>query len=99
MKITEISPYTVMERFPVHQEKVKHLFKIDRNFQVLCSDYRLCVNALRFWTKAAIREAPQRRIEYEALQTELENEILQNIRNLASKDANVHSIKDRIYER
>lgn len=99
MKITEISPYTVMERFPGYKETVKHLFKNSQNFQTLCSDYRLCAKALQFWTESPIKEAPQRQLEYEALLAELELEILQNIKKVAKEDTNTQLIKERIHEK
>ena len=39
MKITEIKPYAVIERFPEHEETIKQLFKNEYNFKLLCSDY------------------------------------------------------------
>jgi len=77
MKITEISPYTVMERFPGQGETIKYLFRNNPSFQTLCTDYRRCANALKFWNKSPLCEAPQRRQEYETLLAELESEILQ----------------------
>ena len=79
MKVTEINPYTVIERFPEHKETIKHLYKNNPNFQILCSDYRKCVKALKIWTESDLREAPQRRKEYENLLQELESEILKNL--------------------
>lgn len=76
MKVAEINPYTVMERFPDHKEAIKQLFKSDPLFQTLCSDYRKCAKALLFWNKSGLCEAPQRQREYKKLLSELESEIL-----------------------
>ena len=77
MNVSEINPYTVMDRFPSHKEKIKQLFRNNRSFQTLCSDYHRCIKAMQFWNKSDLCEAPQRRKEYEALKSELEAEILQ----------------------
>ena len=76
MKVIEINPYTVMKRFPSHRETIKHFFRGNRSFQTLCSDYRQCARALHYWNKSDLREALQRREEYETLLHELESEIL-----------------------
>ena len=57
MKITEIKPYAVIERFPEHEETIKQLFKNEYNFKLLCSDYRRCFKALEFWSKSDLSEA------------------------------------------
>ena len=79
MKVTEIEPYTVIERFPEHEEAIRRLFKNEDNFKLLCSDYRRCAKALEFWSKSDLCEAPQRRKEYESLLAELEMEISANL--------------------
>ena len=65
MKVTEINPYLVLDRFPEHQETIKRLFKNNPNFQTLCTDYCRCAKAFNFWSKSDLCEAPQRRIEDE----------------------------------
>ena len=81
MKITKIDPIAVIERFPSRRETIKLLLKNDPSFQTLCSDYHQCSNALSFWKKSDLCEAPQRREEYETLLHELESEILMNLDN------------------
>ena len=81
MKITEIKPYAVIERFPEHEETIKQLFKNEYNFKLLCSDYRRCFKALEFWSKSDLCESTQRRKEYENLLAELEMEISANLNN------------------
>lgn len=82
MMVSEINPYTVMERFPEHQETIKYLFKNDPDFKTLCSDYLRCAKALRFWSKSPLCEAEKRKLEYETLLQELEVELLENIEKL-----------------
>ena len=81
MKITEIKPYAVIERFPEHEETIKQLFKNEYNFKLLCSDYRRCVKALEFWSKSDLSEARQRKEEYKSLLAELEMEVFANLNN------------------
>jgi len=81
MKITEIKPYAVFERFPEHEETIKQLFKIEYNFKLLCSDYRRCFKALEFWSKSDLSEARQRKEEYKSLLAELEMEVFANLNN------------------
>lgn len=76
MRVIEFNPYTVMERFPSHQQIIKQLYRNNRSFQILCSDYCQCAKALQYWKKVDLRGAPQRREEYEILLHELECEIL-----------------------
>ncbi|MGB5883448.1 MAG: hypothetical protein WBD61_06185 [Desulfobulbales bacterium] len=86
MNITEINPYALFDRFPSHRETIKHLFKRDKTFQTLCSDYQKCSKALHHWNKSDVREASQRREEYEALLSELESEILLILNNDNNND-------------
>ena len=89
MKVAEINPFTVIERFPAHEKTIQHLFKNNPNFQTLCSDYRRCKKALEFWNKSDLCEASARRKEYEKLLSELEIEITQDIqkaKNLSTKN-------------
>lgn len=79
VKVTEITPYRAIERFPEYKEAIKQLFRNDHNFKVLCSDYRRCSKAFEFWSKSDLCEAPQRRKEYESLLAELEMEISANL--------------------
>jgi hypothetical protein len=81
LKITEFNPYALMDRFPTHREIIKHLFRKDKTFQTLCSDYQRCCKALDHWNKSDLREASQRREEYDALLLELESEILVILNN------------------
>ena len=82
MNITEINPYALLDRFPSHREIIIHLFRKDKTFQTLCSDYQKCSKALHHWNKSDLREASQRRKEYDVLLSELESEILEIINNV-----------------
>jgi len=82
LNITEINPYALMDRFPSHREIIISLFRKDKTFQTLCSDYQRCSKALHHWNKSDLREASQRRKEYDVLLSELESEILEIINNV-----------------
>ena len=84
MKVTEIHPFAVMDDFPSHRETIKQLFRKDKNFHTLCSDYQQCTRALNFWSKSDLPKALQRREEYEALLAELKSEILQIEKNVTN---------------
>ena len=79
MKVTDITPYKVIERFPEYEETITNLFKTDQDFLTLCNDYLRCAKAHEFWKKSDLCEAQKRSEEYETLLQELESEILQNI--------------------
>jgi len=87
MKVIEINPYALYERFPSHREIIKQLFRKDKIFQTLCSDYQKCSKALQHWNKSDLREASQRREEYETLLSELESEILLIVNTVNNNDA------------
>jgi uncharacterized protein YdcH (DUF465 family) len=86
MNVTAIKPYAVMDRFPSHREIIKQLFRKDKTFQTLCSDYQKCNKALHYWNNSDLRETPQRIQEYESLCAELESEILLFLNNLNQSD-------------
>ena len=88
MNVTEINPYKVMDDFPSHREIIKQLFRKNKTFQTLCSDYRHCANALHYWNNSELREAPQRRGEYEELLSELKSEILLTLNNFNQSGTN-----------
>ena len=87
MNITEINPYALLDRFPSHREIIRHLFKRDKTFQTLCSDYQRCSKALHHWNKSDLQEASQRMKEYDDLLSELESEILEIINNVNNNDS------------
>ena len=87
MKVTEINPYALFERFPSHREIIKQLFRKDKTFLSLCTDYQKCRKALHYWDNSDLREAPQRREEYETLLSELESEILLIVNSVNNNDA------------
>ena len=65
-----------LDRFPDRRDTIAQLDKENMTFQTLCNDYRKCKLALRYWIQSEKDGAECRREEYEALQRELEGEIL-----------------------
>ena len=67
---------TMMQKFPEYKRVIQHLSKINDEFLTLCEDYRVCVEALRYWNISESDQATLRAREYQALLKELEDEIM-----------------------
>ena len=80
MKVIQTGLFSVLKRFPERQNTAKRLFKESESFQTMCEDYLKCVKALDHWNQSEIDIAPLRRTEYTALTQELEEEILQKLK-------------------
>ena len=75
MKVTELLPSAVLNDFPSQSETVRQLYRKDKAFQAICSDYQRCAKALHHWNNSDLPSASQRRIEYQDLLSELKDEI------------------------
>jgi uncharacterized protein YdcH (DUF465 family) len=75
MTVIKSSVFKVLETFPGNRDDIKRLFKMNREFQSICEDYRQCAEALNHWSQSNEKEAPNRRQEYEQLLKELMDEI------------------------
>ena len=69
---------SIVQMFPDYEEKIDFLFQSDENFRDLCSDYILCAAMVQKMTKDQ-KKCISSREEYEELQQNLEQEILQNL--------------------
>ncbi|HUH28926.1 hypothetical protein [Gelidibacter sp.] len=67
---------SIVQIFPDFEEKIDFLFQTDENFRDLCSDYILCAAMVQKMMKDLKKETSNRE-EYEELQQNLEEEILQ----------------------
>lgn len=67
---------SIVQIFPDFEEKIDFLFQTDENFRDLCSDYILCAAMVQKMMKDLKKETSSRE-EYEELQQNLEEEILQ----------------------
>jgi hypothetical protein len=79
MPILHTSLSLVLEKFPHHTDKIKHLFTKNSSFKAQCEDYLQCFKALKYWNHSASKEAAARREEYGALLRDLAEEILQSV--------------------
>lgn len=83
MTVIHSSVFGVIKRFPFYRDVICSLFTTNHNFVTLCDDYRVCHEAIRFWSLSDQRHASDRTEEYEALLKELEEEILQTLEDFS----------------
>ncbi|MCK9452662.1 MAG: hypothetical protein M0Q90_13290 [Bacteroidales bacterium] len=69
---------SIVRVFPDFEEKIDFLFQSDENFRDLCSDYILCAAMVLEIKKESTKNSAEI-AEYEELQRNLEEEILQKI--------------------
>lgn len=69
---------SIVQIFPDFEKKIDFLFRTDENFRDLCSDYILCAAMVRKMMNDLKKDNSSRE-EYEELQQNLEEEILQNL--------------------
>jgi len=79
MNVIQTGLFSILKRFPEHQNAAKRLFKESESFQTMCEDYLKCAKALDHWNQSGMDIAPLRRMEYTDLMQELEEEILQKL--------------------
>ena len=80
MAIIKMNILAINERFPDHKKTIKRLYREDETFQSICEDYQSCYEALKRWSQSVLAEASARKIEYADLLRDLEQEILQYLR-------------------
>lgn len=71
----------VMARFPEHRESLQRLYGRSESFRSLCEDVRECLAALETWSRSMAEEAPAYRNEFATLLQELEEELLEEVKN------------------
>lgn len=76
MTVLQASLLWVVKRFPDHKANLLQLFRENRNFKIICDDYRRCSEALEAWRQSTTETASARRQEYADLLQELELEII-----------------------
>jgi len=74
----------VVERFPEKKEVLRRLFESNQSFQSLCDEYYACMTALRYWRESDLPEAPDFRNEFSTLLSELEEEIVEQLKSTES---------------
>ena len=69
--------FALFERFPNHKSAIKTQYLQSDSFKTLCSDFKQCAAAIKYWKRSPDEEATQRSKEYMALLAELEEEVRQ----------------------
>lgn len=85
MNVINSAIFTILKRFPDRTNVIKGLFGVSIDFRTLCEDFCQCRKALAYWRWSTKKTAPARRQEYEALQRELENEIVRFLDEAAGR--------------
>jgi hypothetical protein len=81
MAIVQTGVFALHERFPDQKEVIRSLFEKSETFKTLCEDHRKCCGAIRYWDGKEGDVAFERRQEYEALLWDLEEEILEFLKD------------------
>ena len=66
---------SIVKSFPDHEKKIQQLFLYDETFRDLCADYIMCAGRAKE-LKADLKKNHEKIEEYEDLQNNLEEEIL-----------------------
>jgi hypothetical protein len=77
MNVIHSNLFYVVNRFPDRKNTILQFYRKNQNFQVICDDYRRCIQALKQWNEFSNDKALARREEYADLLIELELEIMQ----------------------
>ena len=80
MAVIHPSLFLVMSRFPNQKDALRGKYRSSQSFQSICWSYQKCKEALEYWTKSKNTEAPNRQQEYAELMKELEQEIIQSLK-------------------
>jgi len=75
----------ILDRFPSQSHLITYHMAIDPDFYDLCHDYEACVKALRFWIASNDPNASARLNEYRVLVTDLELDIVKELKTLRHK--------------
>ena len=75
----------ILERFPDKSHLLTYHMAVDPDFYDLCQDYEACVKALRYWSSSSDPNASTRIVEYRAIVSELEQDIVKELVYLSRK--------------
>ena len=67
MTVIQKVPFSIIERFPNHQDAISRIFRENETFRTICEDYQLCTRTLAHWNQLDSGEAPERIEEYKAV--------------------------------
>ena len=81
IELSVIKPglFLIFKRFPKHKSGLQQMYHKSESFQSICNSYQKCSEAINYWSDSRLKEAPDRKREYEALLHELEREITQSL--------------------
>ena len=81
--MTVIQPglFLLMQCFPNKKDVLRYRYLNSKSFQSICKDYQKCSDALAYWAKSELENAPDLHREYCELLQELESEILKDLTN------------------
>jgi hypothetical protein len=81
IELSVIKPglFQVLERFPQRKRALRQVYHKSESFRSICHSCQKCSEAIKYWTDSRLKEAPDRKREYEALLHELEREITQSL--------------------
>jgi hypothetical protein len=68
----------IKEKFPHQQKRIDELYEQDQDFQALCADYLLCLNAVKLFN-LIYHEQGKSIEEFEAMIKDLEKELYEFI--------------------
>lgn len=71
----------IVARFPEHRDSLRRLYTRSESFRSLCDDIRECLGALETWSQSTAEEAPVYREEFALLLQELDEELLEDVKN------------------
>lgn len=78
MEFTNDQLQIVKQKFPQQSDRIEELYRMNKDFRALCSDYLLCLKELqKFHNEANEKKTSEE--EYKNVQSELENELFQFI--------------------
>jgi hypothetical protein len=69
----------VRKRFKEHEEILMQLLQTDPEFQELCEDYEICMQATDYWSDKGIPGAQEKAKEFRIITLDLEAEICKKL--------------------
>ena len=85
MGVIKTEIFKLLEQYPEHREMIRYLFGVNKDFKALCEDLHKCREAMEYWSHSRSADARLRTEEYLALKSELEEEIIQFMKNSGKK--------------
>jgi hypothetical protein len=85
----------VIKRFPEHELAIERLVRRSESFRSMCDDYAVGVEALRHWERATDPKGAARIAELHESLAELEQEILEELKQEAASRSGQRRPADR----